>query len=33
MVQERWEEVWQIVVARDLYLRNLHQYLESQSVI
>ena len=29
IIDDRWEEVWQVVVARDRSMRNWHQYLES----
>ena len=29
IIDTRWEEVWGVVIARDRYLRNVNQYLES----
>lgn len=31
IIEDRWEEVWKIVVARDIHPRKIqvHQYLEN----
>lgn len=29
IIEDRWEEVWKIVIARDIHPRKIPQYLEN----
>jgi hypothetical protein len=29
IIESQWEEIWEIVISRDRFLKNSHRYLES----